>query len=222
MPTTPSVVLLGPAASGKSTLGELIAQELSVEFVDLDDVGDAYYDEVGWSIARLIGRTEAVGRVAAEQEWEKARAHAVVRAMAEYPGTVVALGAGHASYTQARYALQTANALAPVEHVLYVEPCSDRERSLQILRERSILVKGTDWIRESHDFLAQWLDDPLSRKMATATLYTAGETPQQTASRFIGSLRRQAGEPTEHHVAINAPAASTPWVPAADLRNEGC
>jgi hypothetical protein len=81
----PVLVLLGPAATGKSTLGQLVAGLLGVAFVDLDAVADDYYPEVGWSVDRLVERIAVVGRVAAEREWEPARAHAVERAVAEHP-----------------------------------------------------------------------------------------------------------------------------------------
>ena len=99
---TPTVlVLIGPAAGGKSTLGPLVADRLGTPFVDLDEIGDRYYGEVGWSVDQLAERAAAVGRVAAEREWEPARAHAVRRVVEEHPGTVIGLGAGHTSYTDA-------------------------------------------------------------------------------------------------------------------------
>lgn len=188
MTSNPSLVLIGPAASGKSTLGKILADDLELQFVDLDEVSDAYYDEVGWSIPHLVERIEKVGRVAAEREWEIARAHAVCRAVVDFPEAVIAFGAGHASYTQPQYARQVALALKHIAHVVFIEPCADRAKSLKILRSRSIASKNTDWIRESHDFLAQWLDDPLSRKLATTTLYTETESPQQSAQRLLAEL----------------------------------
>lgn len=197
MTSDTNLILIGPAASGKSTLGAILANELQMQFVDLDEVSTPYYEEVGWSIARLVEHIEKVGRVAAERDWEIARAHAVSRAMADFPKAVIAFGAGHASYCEAQHSQQVAQALKSVEHVVFVEPCSDRTTSLQILRERSIASKNTDWIRESHDFLAQWLDDPFTRMLATTTLYTEGESPQQSAQRLLAELHLAPVSPTD-------------------------
>lgn len=47
-------VLIGPAAAGKSTLGELVAPRLRRPFVDIDEVAWPYCAEVGWSLARVV------------------------------------------------------------------------------------------------------------------------------------------------------------------------
>lgn len=188
MPVSPAVVLIGPAAAGKSTLGLLVAEELGLEFVDLDEIGEAYYLEVGWSIDRLIHRSAEVGRVAAEREWEPARAHAVQRAVAEHPGTVLALGAGHTSFIDATCFARVCAALAAVDHVVLVLPEAGRDAGLAELRERSVATKGTDWIRSGHDFLAEWFDDAGTRSLATHVVYTEGESPQATAARLVSDL----------------------------------
>jgi hypothetical protein len=119
----------------KTALGELVAHHTRRAFVDIDAVAEPYCAEVGWSLDKLRDRIAIVGRVAAETEWEPARAHAVTRTVDDHPDAVVALGAGHTSYT-----------------------------SLAVLRERCLATKGHPWIVDGHDFLAAWLDDPGPRQ----------------------------------------------------------
>ena len=184
----PVLVLLGPAATGKSTLGQLVAGLLGVAFVDLDAVADDYYPEVGWSVDRLVERIAVVGRVAAEREWEPARAHAVERAVAEHLGAVLALGAGHASYTDPACRDRVRAALAAVPHVVLVLPGADREHALTVLRSRSLAAKGTDWVRDGHDFLAEWFDDVGTRDLAHRTFVTGAEDPGASARRLVATL----------------------------------
>ncbi len=184
----PVLVLLGPAATGKSTLGEFVAGLLGVAFVDLDAVADRYYPEVGWSVDRLVERIAVVGRVAAEREWEPARAHAVERAVADHPGAVLALGAGHASYTDPACLDRVRAALAPVPHVVLVLPGADREHALTVLRARSVASKGTDWVRDGHDFLAEWFDDVGTRGLAHRTFLTLADDPAASARRLLDVL----------------------------------
>ncbi|GAA1764360.1 hypothetical protein GCM10009734_85640 [Nonomuraea bangladeshensis] len=186
MRTAPWMVLIGPAAAGKTTLGEGLASATGRQFVDVDALGETYYAEVGWSMDRLRDRIQAVGRVAAEREWEPARAHAVERMMADHPGAIVSLGAGHSHYTRSELFERVRLALRPVGHVVLVLPSSDRERSVQILRQRSLATKGTDWIsRDGHDFLRQWVHDPGNEALATTVLHTEGEEPGQSISRLF-------------------------------------
>ncbi|MFF3942119.1 shikimate kinase [Streptomyces phaeofaciens] len=181
----PLMVLIGPAGAGKTTLGREVAARAGVPFVDLDAVGDRYYAEVGWSVARVRERIDAVGRLAAETEWEPARAHAVARVVADRPGAVVALGAGHTSYTDPA-ALATARAaLARCRDVVRLLPSPDRTVSLAVLRRRCAETRGSAWIVDGHDFLAQWLDDPAVRRMATRTVHTGEEPPGRTAERLL-------------------------------------
>ena len=190
MSSPPSLVLIGPAAAGKTTVGSLAAPILGVPFVDIDDVGSAYYAEVGWSIDRLVRRTGQVGRLAAERDWEPARAHAVRRAVADHSGAVLALGAGHASYTDPRCLAAVRAALSRVPRVVLLLPSDDRATALTELRQRSRASKGTDWISSGHDFLAEWLDDEGLRSLATDTILTGGWEPQESAEQVAALVSR--------------------------------
>lgn len=166
----PLVVLVGPPGTGKSTLGEILAARLQRPFVDLDAVAGPYYAEVGWSIARLIERVAAVGRLAAEVEWEPARAHAVARVVADHPGAVIALGAGHTSYSDPGLREAVRVVLKNYAIVVHVLPSPERDLTLSVLRERCVASKGSTWIAGGHDFLAAWLDDPTPALVATRTV----------------------------------------------------
>lgn len=181
----PWMVLIGPAGTGKTTLGREIAGRAQRPFVDLDAAAEEYYAQVGWSIPRLRERIAAVGRLAAESEWEGARAHAVARVVADHPAAVIALGAGHTSYTDPVHLAEVRTVLSHCRHVVRVLPSPDREFSLTLLRQRCTATKGQSWIIDGHDFLGQWLDDPDARQMATRTIYTKNETPAETAARLI-------------------------------------
>lgn len=185
-------MLVGPAACGKSTAGEAAARLLGVPFVDADEAGGRYYREVGWDLDRLVDRVATVGRLAAEREWEPARAHAVGRLVADHPGAVLALGAGHTTYDDPVHRDAVRAALARAGAVVLLLPSAGRDDALRVLRERAVAAKGTDWVRDGHDFLAGWLDDPAVRELATDVLVTGDEPPGSTARR-VAAIARPGG-----------------------------
>ncbi|GMA31392.1 shikimate kinase [Litorihabitans aurantiacus] len=154
-----TLVLTGPAGAGKSTVGEHAAALLDRPFVDLDEVAEPLYAEVGWSLERLRTTIGDVGRVPAEVAWEEARVHAVVRVLQDHPGAVVALGAGHTTVTSPLLRRDLHRVLAP-HLVVRLLPSHDRAVALTELRRRCLADKGTTWMSDGHDFLAEWLDDP--------------------------------------------------------------
>lgn len=179
------MVLVGPPGAGKSTLGPIIASRVRRPFVDLDAIGDRYYSEVGWSIAKLRDHITAVGRLTAETDWEPARAHAVTRVVADHPGAVIAMGVGHTSYTRDDNLTIVRTALRRCPDVIRILPSPDMHTSLSILRERCITGKGRSWLIDGHDFLAAWLNDPGPHLVATRTIYTTTDTPGHTADRLL-------------------------------------
>lgn len=183
-----TVVLVGPLAAGKTTLGTLVAERTDRPFVDIDEISWDYAREVGWDLDRLLERDRAVGWVASEREWEPARAHAVERVLAEHPEAVIALGAGYTSFTEPRYAARVRAALAPVPHVVHLLPSPDPRQSVAILRARAVESRGRDWIIEGHDFIAEWVSDPLAATVATATVFTAGMGSAESAEQIVQLL----------------------------------
>ncbi|MGI8793337.1 MAG: hypothetical protein ACR2H3_09200 [Acidimicrobiales bacterium] len=47
------VLLIGPVCAGKSTLLPLVTDGLGASGVDLDEVAETYYEEVGYGRSRL-------------------------------------------------------------------------------------------------------------------------------------------------------------------------
>ncbi len=78
------VVLVGPRAAGKTTLGRALAAELSWEFVDSDDL-----------LAAQVGQpAEDYLRISGEQAFRKVEAETARAAIARDGPRVVALGGG--------------------------------------------------------------------------------------------------------------------------------
>jgi len=76
------IILVGFRATGKSSVGRLLAEHLGVEFLDLDQVLTRRYGEIS--------------RVVAEQGWDffRAREKELLREMITLPEGVIATGGG--------------------------------------------------------------------------------------------------------------------------------
>lgn len=105
--------------------------------------------------------------------------------VADHPGAVIALGAGHTGYTRGEHLARVRTALRRCRDVVHVLPSPDRDRVLAVPRERCVTGKGRTWIVDRHDFLASWLDDHGTRLVATRAVCTGTDTPERTAERLL-------------------------------------
>lgn len=182
VPSTLQTVLVGPPASGKSTVGELLAAATARPFVDADAASADFYAEVGWSVERLGERAAEVGFGQAHGEWEIALAQAVERLLETSPGAVVALGVGHSHVTDDALFARVARALASADQVVLLRPSADPAVSLEVLRARCVAEKGTAWRVGDEDWLAMWLTDGRDESVATHVVLTGDDTPAETVA----------------------------------------
>ena len=181
------VVLIGPVCAGKSTLLPLIADRLGRPGVDLDDVAEPYYEEVGRGRDELNAIGAARGDLGAYLWWQEGHPHAVRRVLQDYPDAVVALGAGHTTYTNGALFEEVRSILAACAVVL-VLPSPDDAESLRVLRDRAIQRNGGDWIMDGVDILEQWVSGAQNRLLASLTVFTEGRTPEELAAAILEAV----------------------------------
>ena len=181
--TLAQVVLIGPVCTGKSTLLPLVAGQLGVAGVDLDEIAGPYYEEAGASVADLVDRAGEVGFLEAHRWWQYTHPHAVRRVLRDYPNAAVALGAGHTHHEDVDRMSEIAVLLEPC-FTVFVLPSSDLDRSIDVLRERAMRSRDTDWRYGGYDFLEHWVKDQCNHSLAKFMAYTDRETPAETAARI--------------------------------------
>lgn len=181
-------VLIGAPASGKSTVGGLVADRTARPLIDADEHGTPWYAEVGWSVDRLHRHAQAVGFSEAHREWEVALAHAVTQLIAHHRHAVLALGAGHTHLTTPALLDEVGLALLHADQVVLLRPAADPILSAVVLRARCVETKGSDWVIDGQDWLQCWLTDGHDAHLATHIIETGDESPHQTADRIITTI----------------------------------
>jgi len=159
--TQPVLVLVGPPASGKTTVGTAVAGLLGVPFRDTDaDIEDV----AGTSVADLfVQHGEPHFRALEEQ--------AVARALADHPG-VLALGGGAVTSAATRALLVTYGRSGGTVVWLDVDLPSAAKR-VGLSRDRPILgVNPRAMLRQMLETRA-----PLYDEVSTATVATGGREP---------------------------------------------
>ncbi|GAB3344319.1 shikimate kinase [Modestobacter lapidis] len=176
-PTGPVLVLVGPPASGKTTVGTAVATALGVAFRDTDADVQA---ETGTTVADLfVQHGEPHFRVLEER--------AVARAAAEHDG-VLALGGGAVTSAATRRLLVAHGAAGSAVVWLDVDLASAAQRA-GLSRDRPIL--GVNPRAMLRHMLAERA--PLYAEVATATVATGGRSVQEVVADVLVALGAPAG-----------------------------
>ena len=115
--TRPEIVLIGPPFAGKTTIGGLLARELGIPQVSLDDVRWDYYREIGYRDELARELRQKGGFLSLVAYWSQFNAHAIERVLADHTGCVFDLGAGPIVFESDPLRERIRQALAPFDHV---------------------------------------------------------------------------------------------------------
>ena len=168
----PVVVLVGPPASGKTTVGTRLAAELGVAFRDTDHDVEA---GTGTSVADLfVAHGEAHFRALEER--------AVARALAEHDG-VLALGGGAVTSAHTRSLLVDLGRAGRLVVWLDVDLASAAKR-VGLSRDRPILgVNPRQMLRSMLETRA-----PLYREVSTLQVHTGERSVAEAVAEVVAAL----------------------------------
>ena len=180
-----NIILIGPVGAGKSTQGKLVAEALNMQSISLDEIADKYYEEYGFGMSKFGEVYKKSGFLEAYRQWWSALAFAAKRVTTDYTNCVIDYGAGHSHYENTNLFESVSESLAHVSNVILLLPSSDLDKSISILRQRSIEQRKRDWIHDGYDFMEHWVKDDCNHLLSTATIYTEGKEPEQTRDEIL-------------------------------------
>lgn len=177
------LVLIGPRASGKSTLGRALAARLERPFVDLDD--------------RALARTGCRSVVEAfalrgEASWREAEEAALAEALEGVP-VVLALGGGTPTIPGAAARLLAARRAGAAVIILLRCPAGTLAARLAASPGDRPSLTGAAPAEEIAALAAQ--REPAYRAAASFEVDAAGSDPAATVERILGRLREGAPRP---------------------------
>lgn len=178
------IILIGPMGTGKSTLGKLLSEKLSLPQCSVDAVRWHYYKEIGYDeeVQKRIEQEEGFSGV--YRYWKPFEAHAVERTLSEHPNCVIDFGAGHSVYEDDALYTRIQSVLLPYENVVLVLPSRDLDESVQILRGR-LKEQGWDGLAGNVDFLEHFVKHHSNHSLAKKAVYTKGRLPQETCNEIV-------------------------------------
>ena len=169
---SPVLVLVGPPASGKTTVGTAVADVLGVPFRDTDRDVEG---EAGTSVADVFVQQ-------GEEHFRALEEAAVARALSVHDG-VLALGGGAVLSARTRGLLTAYTAGGGVVVRLDVDVPSAARR-VGLGRERPILgVNPRAMLRHMLEQRA-----PLYAEVATVTVVTSGREPEDVVAEVLAAL----------------------------------
>ncbi|BDI30783.1 hypothetical protein CCAX7_28340 [Capsulimonas corticalis] len=175
-----NIILIGPAGAGKSTTACLLAQRMGRPHVALDKERFRYYEEIGYN-AELAAQLRHTNFEELIRYYEPFNAYAVGRVLEDYDGCIIDFGAIHSVYDTAALFKQAQTALAPYPHVILLLPCTNIERSVEVLMERGRMGEQVDERKEAmwRRIIRRFLENPSNSALAKHTVCTDGKTPEE-------------------------------------------
>ena len=172
------VLLIGPRGSGKSSVGQWLADHLHRPFVDLDDRALACFDQ-----ATVSGVWSAHG----EHSWRDAERAELEKALAEKQSAIIALGGGTPIIPAARAMIEDAQSRDRA-FVIYLRTSPDRlrQRLTQSPGDRPPLTGG-DSIEEIERVLET--REPIYDALADCTCDTDECTTAEIGTVILSELK---------------------------------
>lgn len=179
------IILIGPIGAGKSTVGSLLANQLSLPQCSMDEHRWAYYSEIGYSEELAKHKREAGGFWEVYQYWKPFEAYAVERLLSEHQNCVFDFGAGHSVYEDLPLFQKVQRVLTPYSNIVLLLPSSDLDESVQILNERNEYMPDGRLNINEH-----FVRHPSNYELATFTVYTKAKRPEETCSEVLRLVSR--------------------------------
>ncbi|MCO4783777.1 MAG: shikimate kinase [Candidatus Cloacimonetes bacterium] len=184
MTSTP-IILIGPMAAGKSTIGGELAKIIQIPQVPMDRVRWYYYYKHGFSLEKELS-IESFTDVLTY--WKPFEVNAVQNIVKEFPNSIIDFGAGHSYFTDKDQFNLVSEALSNIPNIFLLLPCKNKTKALEICNDR--LKKRKEKDLEENEITANrnFINHQSNYKLSKHIIYTEGKTPLESAKEIQSLL----------------------------------
>jgi adenylate kinase family enzyme len=189
---TSTIILIGPLAAGKSTIGHLLAKNLGLSQCSIDDVRWKYYEEIGYDKVLASNIAKSSQGVQGQLRYTKPfEVYAIERILSDHSYGVIDFGASNSVYDDELQFSRIKNALSPYPNVILLLPSPDPEESVEILITRLTRIgkeKGEEITNELFDLNEYFIKHPSNYRLAKIVIYTKDKTPEEICNEILQKL----------------------------------
>ena len=182
------IVFIGSVCAGKSTQGKLVAEAIGRKSISLDNIANKYYETVGFNRSQFEKTKNKHGFLEAYRQLKPFEAYAAKQILKDYPDCIIDFGAGHSYYEDKSLFESVKQVASGYLNIILLLPSPNLDRSVLILRQRSIQQRGQNWIFDGCDFIEHWVKGSCNQNLATMTIYTEDKTPEETRDEILQKI----------------------------------
>ncbi|MEH7459515.1 shikimate kinase [Bacillus pseudomycoides] len=177
-----TIILIGPICSGKTSVAEIISNQLHIPQCSIDEVRFEYYKEIGFSQERQKEIREQKGFKGVYQYWKPFEAHSVQRVLEDYPNHVIDFGGGHSVYEDDNLLKKVQFTLNLHKNVFLLLPSANVDESVKTLNERlHTITDNKDVFKINEHFITH----KSNKLLAKHVIYTNGKSVKEVADEVI-------------------------------------
>ena len=186
-----NIILIGPLAAGKTTVGRLLAEKLNLPFCSVDHIRSAYYQQVGYdqTFASQIATSDQ-GIQGVLRYSKPFEARMVEKVLADHQG-IIDFGASNSVYDDQALFARVQSAFAPYPNVILLLPSPNLDESAAILKNRLIRMlteAGKEFTDELFELNEYFVKHPSNHQLAKWVIYTKDKPPEEICAELVLKL----------------------------------
>lgn len=189
-----SIILIGPMSAGKSSIAQLLSEQLALPWIEVDEMRWDYFEETGYDHEKVKAMMDAGGGYAEMfAYWKPFEVHALERVLQDHDRGIFDFGAGYTVQEDEALFARVQNAFAPFEDLFLLLPSPDVGESLEVLDTRltALLEKELgSTFPEAFELNEHLIRHPSNQQLAQKIVYTADKTPEECCLEIIALLKK--------------------------------